>query len=116
MKLLSFFLFLFFVLAADQARALLVTATSYSWREPQHRHFGRLNAEGGVLDDTQVAADWRYYHPGTVMWIQGLGFRTVTDRGSAICGPRHIDVHFCSLAAMRAWGTRTVRIRILSRA
>jgi len=92
-----------------------VTATSYSWREPQHRRYGRLNACGWRLDDTQISADWRYYPPRTVIWIAGLGLRTVTDRGSAVRGPRHIDIHFSSLTAMRAWGTRRVEIRILRR-
>ena len=113
MKKVLSFLIAFLLLAAAQARALIVTATSYSWREAQHHRFGRLNALGTVLDDCQIAADWRYYPPGTVMWIQGLGFRTVTDRGSAVRGPRHIDIHFSSLAAMRFWDTRRVRIRIL---
>ena len=93
-----------------------VTATAYSFREPEHHRYGRLNCLGTPLDDTQVAADTRYYPLGTVLWIQGLGRRTVTDRGSAVRGPRHIDIHFSSLAAMRAWGTRRVHIRILFRA
>ena len=100
-------------LASWPCRALEVTATSYSYREPEHHRFGRLNALGGILDDLQVATDWRYYPPGTVIWIEDLGCRTVTDRGSAVRGPHHIDIHFCSLRAMRAWGTRRVRIRII---
>ena len=99
--------------AASRVPGLVVIATSYSWREPQHRRYGPFNALGTRLDDSQIAADWRFYPPGTVMWIQGLGFRTVTDRGSAVRGPRHIDIHFSSLNAMRCWDTRRVRIRIL---
>jgi 3D (Asp-Asp-Asp) domain-containing protein len=99
---------------ARDCRPYLVTATSYSWREPEHDRYGRLNALGTRLDDTQISADWRFYPPGTRLWIESLGFRTVTDRGSAVRGPRHIDIHFSSLAAMRAWGTRRVKIKILS--
>jgi len=115
MRPIILFTGLVFALSAlcGQARALIVTATSYSWREPQHHRYGRLNALGTRLDDSQIAADWCFYPPGTVVWIQGLGFRTVTDRGSAVRGPRHIDIHFSSLAAMRFWDTRRVRIRIL---
>jgi 3D (Asp-Asp-Asp) domain-containing protein len=113
MKRLVAVIFLGLALASGYARAIVVTATSYSWREPQHFRFGRLNALGTCLDDGQIAADWRYYPPGTVMWVQGLGFREVTDRGSAVRGPRHIDICFSTLAAMRAWGTRRVHIRIL---
>lgn len=101
--------------ALASAPARLVTATGYSWREPAHHAYGRHNCQGGTLDDTQVAADTRYYPLGTVLWIEGLGRRTVTDRGSAILGPRHIDIHFTSLRAMRAWGTRLVHVRILDR-
>jgi len=92
-----------------------VTATGYSWREPAHHAYGRHNCQGGMLDDTQVAADLRFYPLGTVLWIEGLGRRVVTDRGSAILGPRHIDIHFTSLRAMRAWGTRLVHIRVIGR-
>ena len=116
MKKILSLLIAFILLAASHARALIVTATSYSWREAQHHRFGQLNALGTCLDDSQIAADWRYYPPGTVMWIQGLGFRRVTDRGSDIVGPRHIDIHFSTLAVMRAWGTRRVNIRILEKA
>jgi 3D (Asp-Asp-Asp) domain-containing protein len=92
---------------------LCVLATSYSWREAAHRAYGRRNCEGGLLDDTQVAADTRFFPLGTVLWIEGLGRRVVCDRGSAVVGPHHLDIHFSSLAAMRAWGTRLVHIRIL---
>ena len=121
MKLLVAILIAFSLASCQECPAkasgsgLVVTATSYSWREAQHHRYGRLNALGYDLDDTQIAADWNYYRPGAVIWIQGLGFRTVTDRGRAVTGPRHIDIHFNSLAAMRAWGTRRVRIRILGR-
>lgn len=107
---------LFFIaiaLAAAPVQARVVTATAYSWREPEHRCYGRLNAMGDQLTDRQIAADWRYYPPGTVLWIEGLGIRTVTDRGSAVVGPGHIDIHFSSLRAMQAWGTRRVVIRIV---
>ncbi len=97
------------------ARALEVTATSYSYREADHQAYGCRNCTGGVLDDTQIAADTRYYPLGTRIWIQGLGNRTVTDRGSDVIGPKHIDIHFISLVDMRAWGTRVVEIKVLSR-
>jgi 3D (Asp-Asp-Asp) domain-containing protein len=102
-------------LMAAPGHALEVTATSYSYREADHQAYGCRNCTGGVLDDTQIAADTRYYPLGTKIWIQGLGNRTVTDRGSDVIGPKHIDIHFVSLVDMRAWGTRTVEIKVLSR-
>jgi 3D (Asp-Asp-Asp) domain-containing protein len=102
------------VLLSLPSRAVEVTATSYSYREHDHLAYGCRNCTGGVLDDTQVAADTNYYPLGTVLWVEGLGRRVVTDRGSDVVGPHHIDIHFCSLADMRDWGTRRVEIKVLS--
>lgn len=45
-------------------------------------------AEEGIT----IAADWNVLSPGTIVYIDGLGLRTVQDEGSAIVG-KHIDVY-----------------------
>jgi len=114
-KILTALLFALSILFAQctPCPALTVKATAYSFREPAHAPYGHLNCMGGVLDDTQIAADTRYYPLGTILEIDGLGRRIVTDRGSAIIGRYHIDVHFSNLTAMRRWGTREVNIHVV---
>ena len=38
-------------LGVGPAPGMVVTATAYSFREPEHHRYGRLNALGGRLDD-----------------------------------------------------------------
>jgi 3D (Asp-Asp-Asp) domain-containing protein len=45
-----------------------------------------------------VAADWTMLSPGTEIFIEGIGFRTVEDKGGAIKGNR-LDVFMDSHAA-----------------
>ncbi len=92
--------------------------TGYSWREPSHKRWGQRNAIGGSLARPaqgmrQVAAN--YLPIGTVVEIEGLGRRIVTDRIGACRGPGHLDVHFETLTEMRAWGTQRRVVRVVRR-
>lgn len=53
-----------------------------------------------------AAADWAHYPPGTRLWIAGVGWRTVEDRGGAVDGPARVDVFIPDRAAALAWGIR----------
>lgn len=59
-----------------------------------------------------VAADTRYYPFGTEIYIPGYGWGIVEDRGSAIKGPRHIDIYFHSYKRALAWGRKRIKVRI----
>lgn len=57
-----------------------------------------------------VAADTDYYPFGTMLDIPGYGRGRVEDRGSAIKGPKRIDVYFRSHARALQWGRQTVPV------
>ncbi len=59
-----------------------------------------------------IAADTRYYPFGTEMYVPGYGWGVVEDRGSAIKGPRHIDIYLNSYKKALAWGKKKIRVRI----
>jgi hypothetical protein len=59
-----------------------------------------------------VAADTDYYPFGTRVDVPGYGRGVVEDRGSAIKGPRRLDVYFSSHKRARRWGRRSVDVRI----
>lgn len=67
-------------------------------------------AEMGV-----IAADTRFYPYGTIMFVPGYGWGVVHDTGSAIKGPRRIDLFFTSHKKAMRWGRRTVKVEVYRR-
>lgn len=64
------------------------------------------------------AADTRHYPFGTVLYVPGLGFCVVADRGGAIMGPHRLDYYIpgpreAAVKAARQWGRRTVQVEVL---
>lgn len=58
-----------------------------------------ITATGTLAKEGQtVAADWDIILPGTRIYIDGIGYRTVEDKGGAIKG-KHLDVYMNSHAA-----------------
>ncbi len=62
--------------------------------------------------DGTIAADTKYYPFGTRMFIEGYGWGKVEDRGSAIKGPKRIDLYFDSHQDALEWGRKTVPVEI----
>ncbi len=62
--------------------------------------------------DGTIAADTHYYPFGTRMYVPGYGWGVVSDRGSAIRGPDHIDLYFESHDAALQWGRRRLPVTI----
>ena len=62
--------------------------------------------------DGTIAADTKYYPFGTRMYIPGYGKGVVKDRGSAIKGPRRLDLYFNSHARALKWGRKKVNVII----
>lgn len=62
-----------------------------------------------------AGAAWEHHPPGTRVWLEGLGWRTIEDTGGAAqrWGPGRLDVLFPSTAAALAWGRRAVRCDVL---
>lgn len=94
-------------------QAFTAKATSYTG----HEDGNFLNSLGGKLDETQCAADLRYYHRGQrVRFTYATGHsevRTITDCGSAVKGRYHFDIYRKSMASMRKWGTCRVEVTLL---
>lgn len=62
--------------------------------------------------DGTIAADTEYYPFGTRMLVDGYGWGRVEDRGSAIQGPRRIDLYFDSHQEALQWGRKTMQVEI----
>jgi len=73
-----------------------------------------ITASGTLAIEGQtVAADWDLLEPGTEIFIDGVGFRTVEDRGGAIKGNR-LDVFIDSHSAALAAGVGQAKVYILN--
>lgn len=105
----------------DEPEWIEAVATAYC---PCERCCGEwaLNRPNGIVytasgaeavQGVTIAADWSIYPPGTVLFIEGLGERTVHDRGGAIQGQK-IDVYFESHDDALQFGRQTVRFYIVS--
>ncbi|OMD66886.1 hypothetical protein BSK50_30380 [Paenibacillus odorifer] len=59
-----------------------------------------------------IAADWSVLPPNTVVYIQNIGYRTVTDRGGGVKG-KHIDLYFESERDALEFGRHDVKLKII---
>ncbi len=87
------------------SRVLTVTATAYT-------HTGRRTAAGVYPYRGIVAVDPGVIPLGTKVYIDGYGYATAMDIGSAIRGNK-IDVFMDTEKEARKWGRRSVRLYIL---
>ncbi len=62
--------------------------------------------------DGTIAADTKYYPFGTRMFVKDYGWGRVEDRGSAIKGPKRIDLYFDSHQEALNWGRKTMQVEI----
>ncbi len=63
-----------------------------------------------AVEGITVAADWSLLPPGTVIEIEGRGWRIVQDSGRAIRG-RRIDIFFTSHADALRFGVQKLKVR-----
>jgi len=59
-----------------------------------------------------IAADWDVMPEGTIVEIEGIGYRIVQDTGSAIKGHR-IDIYFEVHEDALDFGVQEVRVRVV---
>lgn len=89
------------------------TATAYC---PCRRCCGKsdaITASGErVKEGVTVAADWRVIPKGTKVIIEGMGERTVQDKGGAIKG-RRIDIYFNEHQRAKEFGRQKLKIWVL---
>ncbi len=75
------------------------------------RHSPGITATGvRAVEGITVAADWSLLPPGTVIEIEGHGWRIVQDSGRAIRG-RRIDIFFTSHADALRFGVQNLKVR-----
>ena len=60
--------------------------------------------------DGTIAADTKYYPFNTRIYVPGYGWGVVEDRGSAIKGPRRLDLYFNSHKEALGWGRKNVKV------
>ena len=72
-----------------------------------------ITASGTLAQEGQtVAADWDMIEPGTEIFIEGVGFRTVEDKGGAIQSNR-LDVFMNSHSAALEAGIGQAKVYIV---
>lgn len=87
------------------SKALQMSASAYT-------HTGRNTASGIYPKKGAVAVDPRIIPMGTKLYIDGYGYGTALDVGSAIKGYK-IDLFFETESQARKWGRRPVKVYIL---
>ncbi len=68
-----------------------------------------------LAEDGTIAADTDYYPFGTRIYVPGYGHGVVEDRGSAIQGPRRLDLFYRDHDEALSWGRQHVEVKILER-
>ncbi len=58
-----------------------------------------------------IAADTTHYPFGTLIYVPGYGKGVVEDRGSAIKGPKRIDIFFNSHCKALKWGRKRLTVK-----
>ena len=66
-------------------------------------------ASGATVVPNLTVATGKHIPFGTWLWIEGLGWRIVEDRGGKI-GKEHIDICFKTQKEALAWGRKKVRV------
>ena len=61
-----------------------------------------------------IAADWKIFPPGTILYIPRYGYGVVLDKGSAIKGKR-LDLFMPSLKEAKEWGRREVEVQVVDK-
>lgn len=81
-------------------------------KTPEHPAYG-ITASGTTVKEGQtIAADWDILSPGTKVFIEGIGIRTVEDTGGAIKG-NAIDVYVKDVEVARQLGRHKATVYVL---
>lgn len=92
--------------------------TNYTLREeecgkaPDDPWYGITASGEPVEEGVTIAADWTVLPKGTKVFIEGVGIRTVYDKGGAIKGKK-IDVYVEDLTQALEWGRQKRKVWII---
>ncbi len=81
-------------------------------KTPDDPFYGITASGELVLEGYTVAADWGVLPNGTKIYIDGIGFRTVRDTGSAIVGNK-LDIYVEDLETALANGRHMAKVYVL---
>jgi 3D (Asp-Asp-Asp) domain-containing protein len=91
--------------AATLAQCSTMTVTMYSAEQfPGAAYTG----ERPIVGQT-AAASWNI-PTGTLVWVEGLGQRTINDRGSGLGSTGHVDIFVATTAEARAFGRQRLDV------
>lgn len=105
---LSFHERLEYQVSRGEIRAIQVTATAYTASEDEG---GEVTATGKYAERGMIAVDPRVIPLGARVYVEGYGYATAEDTGSAIKGHK-IDLVMDSKSEAYAWGRKSVKVYI----
>ncbi len=81
-------------------------------KTPDHPAYGITDSGTTVKEGQTIAADWDVLPPGTKVFIEGIGIRTVEDKGGLIKG-KCIDVYVNDVEVARQLGRHKATVYVL---
>ena len=102
----------------DLAYAGTFTVTAYSadykccGKRPGHPDYGITASGTTATEGITVASDWSVLPAGTEIYLDGIGYRTVEDRGSGIEG-QDLDLFFEDYDTAVNFGVQTLDVWIV---
>lgn len=81
-------------------------------KTPEHPAYGITASGEKVKENHTIASDWDVLPPGTVVYIQDVGIRTVEDKGGKVKG-NHIDLYIEELNEALEWGVQYKEVWIV---
>lgn len=81
-------------------------------KTPDHPAYGITASGKRVKENHTIASDWDVLPPGTVVYIEDVGIRTVEDRGGKVKGD-HIDLYIKELDEALEWGVQYKEVWII---
>lgn len=94
-------------------RVLNMTATAYAPGAHDNGRWGNLTYTGGRVQTGVAAVDPSVISMGSKLWVEGYGYATAIDQGSAIKGNR-IDLAFNDLSTAQDYGIQNVKVYVLN--
>lgn len=82
-------------------------------KTPDHPAYGITASGEKVKENHTIASDWDVLPPGTVVYIQDIGIRTIEDKGGKVKG-NHIDLYIKELEEALEWGVQYKEVWIVN--
>lgn len=92
--------------------ALVAIVSAYSVGDGHTPGHGITASGKPVEAGVTLAADLKHHPLGTRIWLEGVGWRTVTDTGGAIKGRDRFDLYVPDIDDAIQWGRRRVAYQV----